>query len=189
MHLNYDVLFLIMDFLDRRTLLAYMSTCHTIRRMGVRLLLHNPIYFGKRLRLKSFCQFILGDFPHRLRFLREVEFSPRFWLRKRDMIALLAKVLKHATSLEKVSIKCAERFFKIDPSLGEALANSTSVRDLHLDGVGAEALSVLTRMRSPLQSVDVFVDDNAVETYPDPSRVLARFAPSLRDDSLLQGDE
>ena len=63
--------------------------------------------------------------------------------------------------------------------LQDAIEQSTSIKELHLDGVGEEALSVLTRMRSPLESVDLFVEPSAVEFYPDPTVVLSGFASSL----------
>ncbi|KAK7683601.1 hypothetical protein QCA50_013439 [Cerrena zonata] len=179
MPLNWDVLMLIMEFLDRRTLLAYMSTCHTLHRAGVPYLLSDPIRFKRSFNVKSFCQFALGDFPHRLRCLHELEFPARFWLRKRDTITLLAQVLKYSPYLEKITIIRAERFFGIDPILGDAIAESTSIKEFFLDGVGYEALSVLTRMQSPLESVDLFIDAGAVENYPDPNEALERFALGL----------
>lgn len=179
MLLNWDVLFLLMEFLDRRTLLSYMSTCSTIHRAAVPHLLADTIRFKRYFNVKSFCLFALADFPHRLRFLHEVEFPARFWLRKRDTIALLAKVLKHAPQLEKITIVRAERFFGIDSVLGDAVAESKSIKEFLLDGVGYEALSVLRRMKSPLESVDLFIDAGAVENYPDPNKALARFASGL----------
>ncbi|CAL1709485.1 unnamed protein product [Somion occarium] len=182
MVLNWDVLFLIMEFVDRCSLLPYVQTCHTLYKAGVPHLLrvNTPIYFGKHLNVKSFCHFILGEFPSRLRYLREVEFPKKFWLRKKDTISQLAEVLRNAPFLEKVTISAAERFFEIGPELGAALREATSIRELSLDGVGDQALSVLTRMRSPLNSVELCADAVPVADCLDPNKVLASFSSSLR---------
>ncbi|EMD31031.1 hypothetical protein CERSUDRAFT_100756 [Gelatoporia subvermispora B] len=174
--LNFDLLFLIMEFLPRRSLCKMMRTCRTLHDAGIRLLLSQKCYLFTEAQLSSFCRFVLGDAPLRSSFLRELNIAEEIG---ENTVALLIEVLLQARSLKKLTIQPEPHLFESHPDLVDAICSLPSLKSLDWHDVGDPGVEVIRHMQASLEVVEVsFINCDQPQ---DPAEVLKRSANTIRD--------
>lgn len=159
--MNFDVLFAIMSFLEVDDLSRFMRTCHTLYDYGLPLLLGCRLGDNRNpLRAEAYYNFLLSDFPHRLRHLRSLYLSHSLlWSTNvtiSNLISVALTVIQFSPNITYLEIHQAKEAFNLDSELLASIGQITSLRHLKLHRCDATtAESLFQRLRSPLHTIDI----------------------------------
>lgn len=184
--LNFDILLMLMDFIDRKSVQSLMKTCHFMYVEGIPKLLQYPVVLSYERDFVSFCEFMLASPFIRPRYLRELIMGSTAHLSK-DLVKKLVLVLSQAQGLEKFTIACEN-----DPSeaaIMAALAATTSITNLSIESPNATVAQVLHQWKSAVTKVAVSFDERKLidqsedfrMRYLDPTWIFAPLSGSVRE--------
>lgn len=184
--LNFDILLMLMDYVDRKDVLSLMQTCHFMYVEGIPALLRYPVVLSYERDFGSFCEFMLASPFIRPRYLRELIMgsTARF---PKELVNRLVLVLTRAEGLEKFTIACEN-----DPSeaaVMAALAATTSITHLSIESPNATVAQVLQEWKSAVTKVAVSFDERRLIGQSDdfrmrnldPTWIFAPLAHSVRE--------
>ncbi|KAI0080475.1 hypothetical protein K474DRAFT_260112 [Panus rudis PR-1116 ss-1] len=183
MALNYDILLVLMDHLERKTLLSLMQTSRMLYDAGIHQILSKPVTLGRRFKLRSFCSFMLVDYPSRLRHLRNVSIEKGF-RPECGCLDTLCTLLSDAPHLETLEIARCDQFLQCNPELADAIASNPNIKSLRLDMAGDEGLAFLRRARCSLTSAAVLLTPPCLTGFPDMALEMSKFNSTLKDLSI-----
>ncbi|OJT11730.1 hypothetical protein TRAPUB_11754 [Trametes pubescens] len=169
MMLDLDICAMVLDHLDRRAdITAFMRASRLFSTVGARRLLHTGVTLRTGPRLDSFSRFMLRDLDARAPSLRRLVLSFELLLvddeaaqegeKLRNMprvAAQLARVLRHTTNLQHLTIHFCEELLQREEALVGALVGLESVTHLTVSSYGIRTHDVVTGIRSPLVHVNV----------------------------------
>lgn len=185
MLLNYDILILVMSFLEHpRYIRSMMNTCRTLHRAGIPYVLRPPFRALLPQRFLSRCTFLHRDPVHRFRYVNHVVLP--LWNDDRFLGggSHLTKFFQHAQHLETLELVRSEHSLSFsDERVNSAISALTSLRNLSLIQLCEESVPIIRDLQSPLRKLDIGLG------YPygwldDYSSILARFKDTLEDLNL-----
>ncbi|KAJ3552986.1 hypothetical protein NM688_g3864 [Phlebia brevispora] len=178
---NFDTLTHIMACIaDTKDLLAFMSTCADLYSAGIPTILGFPhtIHSGN---LQPFYTFLVSKGPSSFTALRNLQlsFQPED-VKQEDIMSnasiaeIVADILRKSTKLQVLQL--GSDFLSQTDEIYDAISSLTTLRVLTLWGkFGQSADLALTRLRSPLTTVDV----DFCSEVKDGLAVLANFSTTL----------
>ncbi|KAI1786639.1 hypothetical protein LXA43DRAFT_50494 [Ganoderma leucocontextum] len=137
-----------------------MGTCRLLYALGPPYVLRHGVTLRTRLQMASFVCFMRAD-AGRLAYMRSLDICAKVFEPRRDVVvhgtdASFADLLTHpTTALNTLILHDAEKILACNPELLTAVSTLTSVKQLHVDGVGRAAIVTLRTMRSHLVSATV----------------------------------
>lgn len=153
--LNYDVLLSIVPFLSLAALSSFMKTCRVLHRGSIPSLLKRG-HSGSYFHLSSYYQCILGDFPHRLKYIQDLDVS---FLTGSSPTEDIVKVLQYAPNI--VSFRCALWNGKMlnHMRILHAIPFQRGLQCLDLTASSTDLVLLFQKLRSPLKSVTLQVSE------------------------------
>lgn len=188
MRLNFDVLFLVMAAMRRRSdILTCMLTCRTMHEIGQQYLLRMPLHLPINDSIEPLCEYILRQFPERSRYLRELTLGTKGDGRRTyvgvSVINLLAKVLSEAQDLRTMTIHNINQLFLLENGLSDALSGLKGITELNLLWPSFPVFQAIEKMESPVKRLNVdFYAYNRQLVNPLPR--IANFRSNLEEVSL-----
>ncbi|KAI0071428.1 hypothetical protein K474DRAFT_618369 [Panus rudis PR-1116 ss-1] len=149
--LNYDILVYILDWCidDRQTLVAFVSTCHSLREAGIRRLAQCRTYIMSINpdRLLSFCAFMVVDFPSRCKHLQQLDLRSQkdhLQLQHPTCLRFFPHIVANSLNVTSAFIESSTyaRLAKLVPEMHAAFCSGQqrSLRELYVT-MGAETSS------------------------------------------------
>lgn len=191
MTLNFDVQVIVMSFIsNRRDLLSFMQSSHTLYNAGVPYLLQFPNIINQR-QISSFCDFMLSGGSSQLQALRQVSF-PSSWVRYRvssrsGIILRLVQVFNHAHFIKSLEIVECEELLRTHADVALAIISMKSLERLIISNVEDLTRNMFHRLKSPITHLDMsFFSTLSPSSHLDVTRanpvpVVANLASSLKD--------
>ncbi|EMD30890.1 hypothetical protein CERSUDRAFT_100899 [Gelatoporia subvermispora B] len=183
LRLNYDILFWIMKFLEKKDLLSFMSCSRALLRQGTKVLLVNTREYRLHKlpdrRYWAFLDFVLADAPFRARYLRTLCIT-----RANHPSAMparaLAGVLAHAPNLTALTLHNAEELLAHAPHLGGAFRGLGQLKLIQLRHAGRGWIGLLEQLRAPLVDAEIALVGPDAEPALDAACILQGCAGTLR---------
>ncbi|KAI0738328.1 hypothetical protein C8Q80DRAFT_271992 [Daedaleopsis nitida] len=152
--LNYDILTLVAPYTSSPTLSTLMRTCRDAYDRYPRYILKDTAHLRDDENVRRFLQFMhVADFRRWL-YLRSLHFTFRA-IRHPQTAQRLARVLVHATHLERLTFDDSEFILAVDPALPRALAALPSVKHVQLQP-GAETQRMLKHIVWSLEAAELW---------------------------------
>ncbi|KAI0093831.1 hypothetical protein BDY19DRAFT_989366 [Irpex rosettiformis] len=150
MRLDFDVLFIIMDFLGALYVRPMMMTCSTLYERGIPCLFKDNLRITKR-NMESFCSFMTRDLS-RCKHLIWVQFL--FWRLREPLATQLVTILLHASKLEYLILDpmCLDA----DPRFADAVASLPSLNNVQINGQCQDISRVFCKAKGPISSVEAY---------------------------------
>ena len=164
--LPIDVLLLIMVVSPLSAVGTMTRTCHALREAGARSLLHGGVSLTTGRSVVSFVQFMLADALTRSQCLRSLEIATGA-LRPREAEALLELISHPSLALDSLTLREANLMLKSIPASQHsteqadptpfirAFSALTTLRHLSVDDCDQGACSLITAIRSPLETISI----------------------------------
>lgn len=135
---NFDVMHIIISFLDKRDLARLSTTCKLYRRPALKWMLSSVEVFILP-KLTSFLVCVLAETPVRAAWIKEltIGFHTLLWNFKSEVVnvhqvSLLTSILRSCNSLTTLRLPLLEKLLKADPHLGASIASLTALTHLDL---------------------------------------------------------
>ncbi|KAI0697296.1 hypothetical protein C8T65DRAFT_832513 [Cerioporus squamosus] len=188
---NLDILREIAWSSDRQTCATLIRSCRFFYQEAAKRVLHDPVDICSKRDVRQFVRF-LGPQPRaRARYVRELHLGMPHLSAKR--IRDLEDCISHMTRLVCLSFDAGEDFLESFPSLGDALAELTSLRRLRVHYAGSLTCDFLEALKSDLVSISLNwsgsdetwfaeqgMDDEEWATFH-PVPLLAKWCASLEE--------
>ncbi|KAI0923611.1 hypothetical protein AcV5_009101 [Taiwanofungus camphoratus] len=191
MVLNYDVLFVIMSFLPRRSDVAsIMRTCRTLHSAGVKPLLDFGVHLEVHRfhQVESFHQFMFSGKSPRFPLLRSFslyadEVSP-------NSVGLLIDILMNSNRLEILHLYPCEYILELDPCLSSLFSNLESIKELFIGVVDEKTFAMLEDFQSSLRKAEISLinPDDEQDKPEDILPLLVNSSSSLQELELFESE-
>lgn len=168
-------------------MLACMLTCRTLYEVGVQRLLSLPLHIPINNTIIPLCEYILTQFPHRSRHLRELKLghpgNEQLSSITSSTVDLLARVLSGAQDLRTVTIYNINQAFISDSTLSDALSHLKGINELNVMSPSYPLFKALEKMDASLKKLRV--DFYSYNRQPiDPLPKIAPFNITLENLSI-----
>ncbi|KZV70480.1 hypothetical protein PENSPDRAFT_442646 [Peniophora sp. CONT] len=148
------------EYLDKGSLISYISCCKTLRATGVRTLLSAyPVMLSTYADVRSFCEFMHTDLSRRKSFLRSLTLdtpypSPKAVLAQR---ARLAHALINAPNLSQLEIgRCLKDILERSSALFSAIQSLPSLKALNMEPeTGSWPYVILRLHNAPITALEM----------------------------------
>lgn len=182
MHLDFDVLFIVMGFLESSADIAsLMRTCHTMRSAGVIPILSTPIRLRTTEAMKSFYLFVSTDMTYRGQLVRDlsIQCTRLHAMEQKQAAADLVNILPRMSKIDTLLLSPLDGLLKVDDRFRNVLRNLQKIRSFKVHHVGWGGISVLQNLRSHPIRLHVVFDGNQL-AGSDTAEHLSRLAPFLQ---------
>ncbi|RPD56432.1 hypothetical protein L227DRAFT_656263 [Lentinus tigrinus ALCF2SS1-6] len=152
--LNFDILREIARSSDRQTCATLIRSCRFFYQEAAKCVLHDPVTLRNDSDVRKLVRFLEPDHYARARYVRTLRLDVTQTLSPKDLHAL-EDTIAQMTQLEHLLIDEGEEFLESFPSLGNALANLTTLRQLHVWYAGSLTCNFLKATKSNLVSISL----------------------------------
>ena len=151
--LNFDILFVIMGFLDLQDTSRMMRTCWTMYRGGSKYLL-DDVRIHSEGHAISFCYFMFAEKRFRFRYLRHLTLLLGSISEPvaRTLIAVLRRAVSH---LEVLNLSPSDPFLDSATDLPDAVASLTSLRSLSVSLADITTCVMLSKLHAPISRLNL----------------------------------
>ncbi|RPD71414.1 hypothetical protein L226DRAFT_537982, partial [Lentinus tigrinus ALCF2SS1-7] len=190
--LNFDILRKIAWSSDRQTCATLIRSCRFFYQEAAKSILHDPVNLSNDSDMVKLLRFLQPDHYARARYVRTLRLNVTWRLPRQDQRAL-EDIIAQMTQLEHLRIDRGEDFLKSSPSLGNALANLTSLRQLDVWYAGSLTCNFFKAMKSDLVLISLHWIDSKEDWFAEqgmddekwspihPVPLLAKWCSSLEE--------
>jgi len=192
LNLNYDVLCMVISYLDRKDTLRFSTTCRAARDLAIPHAIREVSLSPGQI--EPFSEFVLSKPDAYPSLLRDFQIQSRAGGSRmtKTQALCLANILSRATRISKLALDLIEELLEEHAPLGGIVSDMTTIQNLELRTIGPLAAQMILDMRSSLRHIFLQEMERRIESsiYPcHPFNQLREWcAYGLGTNNLLRGE-